>query len=82
MTADSYFSILGISQKRNNHTALGTLLGLQKEVSTRSSLEVSIAKGQGDSRTSAAFGGPYRDIKVSAENTAKDKIATSVGHMK
>lgn len=39
MTAGSCFPILGVLQRRNNHTALGILLGLHKEVSTRSSLE-------------------------------------------
>lgn len=70
------------TQRRNKHIALGTLLGLHKEVSTREAglhwkqaqLKVRELQGQ-----VWHVGRPHRDVEVSAENPAKGKMATSVG---
>lgn len=70
------------SQRRNNHMALGTLLGFHREVSTKEAglhwkqAQLKIKEIQGQVHN---LGGPYRDIEVSAKNPAKNKMIPSVG---
>lgn len=70
------------AQRKNNHTALGTLLGLHKQVSRR---ETGLHWKQAQEKVREIQGqvwhrgGPYKDVEVSTENPAKGKMALLMG---